>query len=316
MKRRTLLAGGALAALGVAACSGRVATPLADDIAEREFPPLGQIITANGLPVHALEAGRGGPPVILIHGASVNLRDWSFSLMEPLARKRRVIAMDRPGFGYSKRDSGAWPPAKQAAQLRQAALQMGVEKPIVVGHSWGASVALAWALDFPQDITGVVSVSGATMPWGIGASLFGALGVGRVGVDYYQASLSRRAEDGAIEDFVSRAFRPQIPPPGYIDYVGAPLSLRAGTLEANGDDLTSLHPALVGMAKRYPQMSVPVEIVHGERDWLLSVEQHVEGFRALVPGARASIARNVGHMAHHARPDLLDSAIDRLAGTV
>ena len=314
MRRRTFIAATTLGALGVAACSRRTATPLPDSVAERAFPPLGRIININGLPVHTLERGTGGPPVILIHGASVNLRDWSFSLMDQLSRRNRVIAMDRPGFGYSKRGTGAWSPSRQAAQLRGAALEMGVQKPIVIGHSWGAAVALAWALDYPDDVSGVIPVSGATMPWGTTVSVFQRLGIGRLGVDYYQASLSRRAEEGAIEDFVSRAFRPQQPPPGYIDYVGAPLSLRAGTLEANAQDLSALHLALVDMAKRYRGLRVPVESVHGELDWLLSPEQHVQEFAATAPNVRTTIAGGVGHMAHHARPDLLIAAIDRLSG--
>lgn len=316
MRRRTFLA--TTAALGAAAtaaaCSGRVATPLSDDVAERAYPPLGRIVEVDGLPVHVLEKGTGaGPPVILIHGASVNLRDWSFSLMDRLSRNRRVIAMDRPGFGYSARGAGAWPPARQAAHLRKAALGMGVRNPIVVGHSWGGAVALAWALDFPDDVAGVVPVSGATMPWGAGATVFQTLGIGRVGVDLYQAKLSREAAEGSIEAFVTRAFRPQSPPPGYIDYVGAPLSLRASTLEANGQDLASLHLALRKMAPRYPGLTVPVEIVHGELDWLLGVDQHVEEFAAQLQDVNVAVAPGVGHMAHHARPDLLEAAIDRLA---
>lgn len=317
MRRRTFIAAGALGALGIAACTGRMATPLPDATAEAAFPPIGQIIDVDGLPVHVYEKGSGGPPVILIHGASVNLRDWSFSLMDRLAAQgHRVIAMDRPGFGYSKRGPGDWPPARQAAHLRKAALAMGVEKPIVVGHSWGGSVAMAWGLDFPDDVTGVVPISGATMPWGAGATVFQTIGLGRVGVDYYQASLSKRAEEGAIENFVSRAFRPQTPPPGYIDYVGAPLSLREGTLEANAQDLASLHLALRKMAPRYPEMMVPVEIVHGRLDWLLGVEQHVTELAAVLPNARVAVAPGVGHMAHHARPDLLQAAIARLSARV
>jgi len=315
MRRRTFIAAGAtLGALATAAaCTGRVATPLPDDVAERAFPPLGRIIDVDGLPVHVLEKGTGGPPVILIHGASVNLRDWSFSLMDRLAKTHRVIAVDRPGFGYSKRGPGAWPPARQAAHLRAAVLELGVEKPIVVGHSWGGAVALAWGLDFPDDVTGVVPVSGATMPWGAQATVFQTLGLGRVGVDMYQAKLSREAEEGSIEAFVTRAFRPQVPPPGYIEYVGAPLSLRAETLEANARDLTSLHLALREMAPRYPGMTVPVDLVHGELDWLLDVERHVEAFAATAPNVTVAVAPGVGHMAHHARPDLLEAAITRLS---
>ena len=106
---------------------------------------------------------------------------------------------------------------------------------------------------------------------------------------------------------------PQSPPPGYLDYVGAPLSLRASTMAANGQDLGQTHAALSRMSKRYQQLTMPVEIVHGERDWLLTVDRHVTGFAERLPNARVSVAPGVGHMAHHARPDLVAAAIDRIS---
>ncbi|MEO1292608.1 MAG: alpha/beta hydrolase, partial [Pseudomonadota bacterium] len=271
----------------------------------------------NGSNVHVTDqgptTGTGRPPVVLLHGASINLRDWTFSHARQLSNQQRVIAMDRPGFGYSDRRDGEGSAAAQAAQLRATAAAMGATRPIVVGHSWGAAVALAWALDAPDEISGVVSVSGATMPWGFGADVLDGLGIGRLGVDYYMSSLARGAGEGSIERFVARAFQPQTPPRGYLSYVGAPLSLRAGTLQANSEDLAGLHPALSEQSGRYETLRVPVEILHGDRDWLLSVAQHVTAFAERVPDARVRIASGVGHMAHHARPDLLQEAIDRIS---
>ncbi len=315
MRRRTFVGGlGASAGLATLAACGapRIAT-LADDQAERGYPPIGRLIDVGGVAVHATDAGRAGPPLILIHGANVNLRDWTFQLAPRLARDNRVIAMDRPGFGYSARIGSGWTPSRQAALLRAAANQMGAERPIVVGHSWGAMVALAWALDAPDEVTGVVNVSGATMPWGPAADILDALGVNEWGVEYYAARLARRAEEGAIDDFVARAFRPQSPPRGYLDYVGAPLSLRASTIAANNEDLSQIQAALNDLSPRYPTLSVPVEIVHGTEDWLLSVGRHAEALAEALPNARVSIAEGVGHMAHHARPDLLERAIARLS---
>ena len=91
---------------------------------------------------------------------------------------------------------------------------MGAEKPILVGHSWGASVALAWALDAPDEVSGVVAASGAMMPWGGFVNALTSLGLGDVVVSYYNSSMTKRAETGGIEDFIRRAFRPQVPPPG------------------------------------------------------------------------------------------------------
>lgn len=317
MKRRVFLAGGGAAAVAIAACApyGDPARPVSPETAEAAYPPLGRILTVGGLAVHATDEGRGGTPVVLIHGANVNLRDWTYGLSGRLARNRRVIALDRPGFGYSERGAGQWSPARQAEQLRGAVSRMGVERPIVIGHSWGAAVALAWALDAPDSVRGVVSVSGATMPWGWAADTLATLGIGRWATDQYMARLARRAGDGAIEDFVARAFRPQQPPPGYIDHVGAPLSLRAASMDANAADLAELHPALSAQARRYATLRVPVEIVHGAADWLLKPAQHAEGLAEAMPTglARTAVAPGVGHMAHHARPDLVEAAIERLS---
>ncbi len=288
---------------------------LPDAVAERNHPPLGRLLPVDGLVVHATDEGAGEPPVVLIHGANVNLRDWTFAHTARLARHRRVIAMDRPGLGYSTRGPGDWSPGRQAAQLRAAARALGAARPIVVGHSWGAAVALAWALDAPETLRGVVTVSGATMPWGRFAGWLAALGIGRSIVDVYMARLARNADRGAIEAFVERCFTPQAVPEGYLAHVGAPLSLRASSMDANAADLTRLHAALRGQARRYPGLGVPVEIVHGDADWLLGVSRHVDGLARLLPRVNVQIAPGVGHMAHHARPDMLETAIDRLSQT-
>jgi len=287
-----------------------------DPAALAAYPPLGRLIEVGGLAVHATDTGSGAPPVVLLHGSNVNLRDWTFSLTDRLARTNRVIAMDRPGFGYSERGSGGWTPARQAAQLRAALAMLGVERPIVVGHSWGAVVAFAWALDAPREVSGIVSVSGATMPWGPMVDVLDGLGVTRAGASYYTALLYRRLDQAAVEAFVRRAFWPQKPAPGYVRYVGAPLSMRASAIKANSEDLGQTHAALSAHAKRYAGLDLPVEILHGEKDWLLTVSRHATGLARRLPNARVNVAHGVGHMTHHARPDLLEAAVARISAAV
>lgn len=307
MDRRHFLAGLGVSTLA-AGCSTARATP--DDGAEAAYPPIGQLINTSFGRVHATDQGRGdGPPVILIHGASGNVRDWTYDIAPALASRHRVIAMDRPGFGYSERiGDEVWHSARQAAQLREAAVKMGAENPIIVGHSWGASVALAWALDAPDNVSGVISVSGVTMPWGGLAPTLDALGLGSVIASYYNRRMTRTAEEGGVERFIQRAFRPQMPPDGYLDYVGAPLALRQKTLDANGEDLANTNPAVTEVAARYGELRVPVAALHGDADWLLNIEQHGQEFAAAT-GAKLTPLPGVGHMAHHARTDMLAEVI-------
>ncbi len=318
MLRRTFLIGagatGAVASCSVASTTENGARATDARAAEAKYPPLGKIYQVAGQNVHATDQG-AGRPVIMIHGASGNVRDFTFDLTDPISKKYRAIAMDRPGFGYSTRanEPEAWRPAAQAAQMRAAAKEMGAEKPILVGHSWGASVALAWALDAPDEVSGVVAASGALMPWGTLANVANSLGLNDMIVGYYNRSMTKRTESGGIEDFINRAFRPQSPPPGYVDYIGGELAVREKTVAANGADLANTQTALRELSSRYGDLKAPLEVMHGDRDWLLGFDQHAGGIAKAVPNARIWRLPGVGHMAHHARPDVLIGAIERIA---
>ncbi len=253
-----------------------------------------------------------GAPVVLIHGASGNLRDWTFAIAPRLAAGRRVLAIDRPGFGYSERPPGdISDPRAQAALLRKAAAALGVERPIVVGHSLGGAVAMAWALADPDALAGAVVISGVTTPYEGAAQLFGGLGVAELAMSLYAEYLKSTVEDGGVERFVRRVFKPQIPPPGYVEYVGGPLALRRSTLDANIEDIATLNQALTAMAPDYPGLKVPVEILHGDEDFI-SLEKQAAPLAEALPNARLTVLKGVGHMAHHAAPDALAAALRRL----
>jgi len=133
--------------------------------AERAQPPAGRLLDVDGVRLHVVERGEGSP-VVLIHGNMVSQRDFEASgLMERLARDHRVIAFDRPGFGHSSRPRNRlWTPTAQAELLHAALAQLGVEPAVVVGHSMGAMVALALALDHPADVRRLVLLGGYYYP--------------------------------------------------------------------------------------------------------------------------------------------------------
>jgi len=134
----------------------------------------------DGTRVHYIDTGPDNPDapaVVLIHGSSGNLNDWTFDIVGRLSDRYRVIAFDRPGLGYTDRISPAFEgaantaaesPQQQAAFLKQAADTLGITRPIVLGHSYGGSVALAWGLD--HDPAALVIVSAASNPWPGGLS--------------------------------------------------------------------------------------------------------------------------------------------------
>ncbi|MEM6679251.1 MAG: alpha/beta fold hydrolase [Pseudomonadota bacterium] len=306
--RRHLLAGAGASSL--AACAG----PFPTDQAEAAFPPIGEFVEAAGERVHFWRRCPEGVcgdrvPVVLIHGASGNLRDFTFSIAPAMARAHPVIAVDRPGFGYTtRRQDAAKDPRVQASILRAAMEKIGVDRAIILGHSYGAAVAMAWAVQAPSSVAGIIPVSGVTMPYRGAGRFFSAVGLTSVITWAYTQYIKSIADDGGVEAFLARVFRPQSVPEGYEAYVGAPLALRENTLAANGADFETLNGVLFEMAPSYAGLDLPVEIVHGQADFIEPSSQGIP-LHASLKRSRLTLLDGVGHMAHHAAlPQLLGAA--------
>lgn len=154
MRFRRLARSLALAAtLIAAATAGTIYRAKARDArALHDHPPEGQFVQVGRQRVHVVVAGQG-PDLVLLHGASGSSRDFSFDLIERLSPNYRVLAMDRPGLGHSDPMAGGEASlVAQVAVLKAAADQLGATKPILVGQSFGGTVALSWALDHPLSL--------------------------------------------------------------------------------------------------------------------------------------------------------------------
>lgn len=312
MSRRALLASGAAAMLGACASPARHA-----ERAETQWPADGRFAEVEGLRIHYAQDGPvGAPPAIVIHGAAIAMRDMTFMLSWHLARAGfRVTAFDRPGHGYSDRAPvDGWRPATQARVLRAAAMQIGAaDGATVLGHGWGAAVALAWGLQAPGATRGIVCAGGLTMPWGAAEGTLADLWSSKLATSLkgVAARLAVGVDDGAR--VAARLFRPQDPPTGYLDYVGGPLTLRLPSWNAAAEDVDRLHEALEEQVPLYPSLTVPTRIVHGTADGIAPHLIHAEGLAALLPDADCTLLDGVGHMPHHADPAAMVAAM-RAAG--
>ncbi|MDO9526717.1 MAG: alpha/beta hydrolase [Gemmobacter sp.] len=284
--------------------------------AEATFPPTGQIIMVNGRQVHADVRGTG-QDVVLIHGAGGNTRDFTFDLANRLARDFRVISFDRPGLGWS---DSAGPdgisPLVQADILRAAAAQLGVRRPVVVGHSYGGAVAMAWALRDPQGTGAVVSVAGATMPWPGGLGAWYTITASDLGGVTLVPLITAFAPEARADQAIESIFAPDPVPAGYGAYIGAGLTLRRDSLRENARQVNGLKPHVTYMAAQYSQLTLPVEIIHGTADTTVPAQVHAQPMAALLPDAHVTLLNGVGHMPHHARPDAVVAAIRRAAARV
>lgn len=283
--------------------------------AETAYPPIGAFVSPPGerVRLHYLERGpRSDRAVILLHGASGNLRDFAFDFMDRFADSARVIAFDRPGHGYSSRgDADAHRPDVQARMLRAGAAALGVRKAVLVGHSFGAAPALAWALDAPDMALGVVNLAGASHPWPGGVGALYTLGAVPV-LGRLVAAAAALSSETRVRRELPRIFAPQPEPEGFAEFVGLALALRPQTLRWNAQDIARLHDYLTVQAARYPTLKAPIESLHGDQDVIVGADYHAAKLTRAAPNARFTRLPGVGHMPHHAEAEACAASAQRL----
>lgn len=282
-----------------------------DQSARAMHPPTGQFVTVDGLQVHVQVEG-AGPDLVMIHGANGNLREFTFALMTQLSGRYRVIAVDRPGLGYSdalpENDASV---AGQARILRQAVSQIGVTNPLVLGQSYGGTVALAWALQEPP--AALVLISSPSLPWPGELDIWYRITATRIG----RTILVPLASAFVAQDYVRRAidgvFSPQSPPSGYADHLGIDLTLRRISMATNIMQINALRPQVEKMQINYPALTLPIELVHGDADTIVPLHIHSGPLMELIPNGNLTVLEGAGHMPHHTHPEAVITAIDRAA---
>lgn len=320
MADRTLRKGAkrmiAMGILGLAAFLLMAWSVSASREAEKAAPMLGTLIDANGVALHVLDAGpKNGakPPVVLIHGASVNLRDMKIALGDALSADRRVVMIDRPGRGYSDRPPEGWRIDVQAAHIRSALEGLGVEKPIVVGQSFGGAVALAYALQHQDDMSGLVLLAPVSHVWPGGVAWYN--NVSQIPVIGF---LLRRLVIPAYgrlaaEDGVNGSFAPGAPPQDYAERAGLALLFRPKDFKSNAADLARLKPQIARQETRYGALDLPVVILTGEADTTVSPRIHSRALVEQIDGASLTMLPETGHALHHAQGSRIIEAIDALS---
>jgi pimeloyl-ACP methyl ester carboxylesterase len=287
-------------------------------IEARNFPE-GQFVKVAGRDVHVVIKGTG-PDLILIHGAGGSTRDFTFDFVDRLSDRYRVLVFDRPGHGWTQQidpdHDSAWTsesdsPRAQARHLAEAARQLGAEKPLVLGHSFGGAVAMAWALE--ADAAGIVVLSGATMPWpGSIDWQYKVLG-SAPGSAVIPPLVPAFVSQSFVQATLKGVFNPNRVPDDYLTRAGVMLAVRAQTLRANNRQVNALRPHVAEMSAHYPTLSLPIEILHGSADKTVYAEIHAQPLADLVEDAIVTLLDGVGHMPQHVAPGQIIEAIDRLA---
>jgi pimeloyl-ACP methyl ester carboxylesterase len=301
--------------------AGAVVTLVGVRLIERLHPPRGRFLHIAGFRQHIIELGEDigkqghALPVVLLHGAGCNLEDMRLALGERLAAIHRVILIDRPGQGWSERpEHQGSSPTYQAAVLGQVLDRLGVDRAIIVGHSWGGALALSFALDYPRRAAGLVVVAPPTHPrmrrtrW-----FYVAIGTPFVGW-LVTRTLTLPVGVLLLGPLLLSAFLPQRPPARYIRRAAALLLLRPRAMLANARDISHIKRFLARQVGRYAKLAVPLIILSGNRDNVVLPQHHSKLLAAAVPSAKLELLPGRGHMLHHSDADQVIAAIETLVG--
>lgn len=284
--------------------------------AERDNPPSGRIIDVDGLQVHYAEVG-DGEPLVLLHGNGSMLQDFmSSGFVQAAAKRYRVIAFDRPGYGYTERPrSTIWTPSAQADLLRTALQQIGVSHSLVLGHSWGASVAIALALDHPDMVRGLILESGyyygsvradVVLMSGPALPLIG---------DILRYTVSPPVARLLWPSMIRKLFSPA-PVAATFEGVPSEMAIRPSQLRASAAESALMIPDALAVQNRYAELSMPVAIVAGAGDKMVDLATQAVRLHRVLQNSSLHVVQDCGHMVHHTAPSEVMSAVETVAQAV
>lgn len=282
--------------------------------AEREHPPSGRFVSVGGVRLHYREQG-SGPPLVLLHGNGSLADEFDVcGMLQEAAERYRVIAFDRPGYGYSERPADVtWTPEAQADLIHAALEALDIRRPVVLGHSWGAQVALALGLRHPQAAQSLVLMSGYYFPTlRVDVPLLAVPAIPLIGTllrHTLSPLISRLLWPAMTRHLfapapVTRAFRQRFP---------TWLALRPSQLRASAAESALLIPAAFSLRPHYPELEVPAVVMAGAADRHVDPYAHSVRLHQCLPRSTLRLAQGAGHMVHHvARGDVM-AAIDAAA---
>ncbi|PSJ37766.1 alpha/beta fold hydrolase [Allosphingosinicella deserti] len=298
-------AAGAALAAGTAAYN-MARTRRADDA----NPPLGSFIEVDGVRLHYVEQG-SGPLIVLLHGNGMMVQDWQASgVFDALARTNRVLAFDRPGFGWSERPrSVIWTPAAQARLIAAALSQRGDRDATIVGHSFGTLVALELGLNHPGTARSLVLISGYYHPSVRADVAFAAPPAIPVLGDAIRYTVSPLLGAAMRRGMETQMFAPGAVTQGWKTDFPFEMTLRPSQIRAAAADAALMIPAAASFASRLGSLDLPVSLIAGDGDKIVSTaDQSVRLARELGP-AELLIVEGAGHMVHHTAPAEVVAAI-------
>ena len=272
----------------------------------KAHPSSGQDIPFQGGHIHVLSEGqsRDLAPIVLIHGSSGSARDVMQAFAPHLREQTQVIAVDRPGIGYSRNsipDLHLAPPKAQGHAIMQALAEIGVSRPIIVGHSWGGSVAMAIAMAYGDQLSGVMAIAPPLYPWDGQPVWYEKLVTTPVVGSVFTHMVLTKYGRSQLHAGVERNFWPEEAPADYAERVGLALILQPPQFRANAVYSMTLSDNLAALSQHYKSPDCPLILVSGDQDRTVSCERNIKRFHSNFPSSELIIYPGGGHMIHHTK---------------
>jgi pimeloyl-ACP methyl ester carboxylesterase len=297
-------------AIGAALAAAALVVRYKTRQAEKEHPPRGKFIEVDGVRLHYIERGHG-QPLVLLHGNGVMAEDFELSgLADLAARQYRVIAFDRPGYGYSERPrSKIWTPHAQADLLYRALQRLGIEHPIIVGHSWGTLVAIALALRHRNYVRSLVLLSGYYFPsMRLDVPLSSPPAIPILG-DLMRYTVSPLLGRLLWPQLVRHLFGPSVVPARFGAFP-LWLALRPSQLRASAAESALMIPAAFSLRRRYGELTMPVVILAGDGDRVANAHRQSARLHDQLARGGLRLVENAGHMVHYVASHQVMAAIN------
>lgn len=261
--------------------------------AEAENPPTGRFIEVDGVRLHYTEHGEAGAPaLVLLHGMGMMGQEMALSgLVARAARQYRVIVFDRPGYGHSTRPAGRlYTPDVQARLFLQA--PSALKGLVLVGGYYTPAPRFDVLINSLPALPLLGPLMAHTLSPLLSRAIWGAT----------MWRVFSPAGREARRDFSAR----------YPKW----MTLRPPSLQAAAAEAALLVPAAVMQRALHGELAVPVVLVAGAQDRLITSGWHSKRVQRRLPHARLHIVQGAGHMVHHTDPDAVFDAVREVASLV
>lgn len=285
-----------LAGIGVLGLAGWSAW--AGRKAEEMVPVDGRFVDVAGARLHVVELGpkdAHGPSIVLIHGLMGQLRNFSHSLTRHFAQDRRVILVDRPGWGHSHLTGPRPDLAGQARMIAELIETLKLEKPLVVGHSMGGAVALALAVGHPEVAGGLALIAPLTQVVENPPAVFRGLMAPPVVRESIAWTIAVPMAVAFGPRNAAAVFAPDPVPADFATAGGGALAARSRSYQMGSFEVRMARDAMRALVPHYPALRLPVAILYGRGDTVLDPALQGERTAAEIPGATLTLIEG-GHM--------------------